>query len=112
MKRLQWDKNRGAELPPLEREILELKEENRRLEGLLELREDRTALEKFQVQSRNRILGVGLGMLAVLILAWFSSWLYLESQIASRDQELKLSKEAYSKLKNQRGATYFSPADQ
>ncbi len=57
MQRLQWNKDHGANLSPQEKELQELKDENRRLKGLLELREDRAALEKFQIQTRNLIFG-------------------------------------------------------
>jgi hypothetical protein len=60
--------NEGApvEGAPLEQEVVFLRDENRRLKGLLELREDRSALEKFQIQSRNKLIALfGLVIVAI-----------------------------------------------
>jgi len=44
------------ELTPLENELQLLREENRRLKALLELREDNSSIEKYQVASRNKLI--------------------------------------------------------
>jgi hypothetical protein len=44
----------------VEQEVRQLQEENRRLKALLELREDRSDLEHYQVQSRNKLLVLGI----------------------------------------------------
>jgi hypothetical protein len=107
MKRLQWDKDRDtANLSPHEKEILALKDENRRLQGLLELREDRTALERFQIQSRNRILYFMAAGLAAITIAFFSFLVLIQAQSAKKDESLKRDNDIITKLKGKRGAVY------
>lgn len=105
MQRLQWNKDKGSDLPPLEREVLALKEENRRLQGLLELREDRTELERYQIQSRNRILTFSSVILILVVGSWFMSWVYLQKQISDRNELIKQDASVIYKLKH--GATYL-----
>ena len=82
------------DLPPLERELYELREENRRLKGLLELREDRTELERFQIQSRNKLMGIFGAFVAVL--AVFAIIAYAEHAEIKQEQQtiIKLKKGA------------------
>jgi hypothetical protein len=110
MKRLQWDNDKSKDLPPLEREIAALKEENRRLQGLLELREDRNELEKFQIQSRNRILIFCGSTIAIIVAVWVVSAVSMMGQIANQDREIKQDKDTIVKLK--KGGALYLPNSQ
>lgn len=60
-----------------EAEIRNLTEENRRLKALLELREDNTELERYQIQSRNKLLM----LLVFTVLCVGVSWIiYFETK--------------------------------
>ena len=108
MKRLQWDRDKEeANLSPEQKEILHLKEENSRLKGLLELREDRSALEKYQVDSRNRILGFAGAIIFAITVVFFSALVLLQSQSAQKDEQLKERNDIIKKLK--KGVMYIPP---
>lgn len=64
-------------------ELQQLREENRRLKALLELREDNAELERYQVQSRNKLLG----LLVFTVLCVGVSWImYFETKSQLNEQ--------------------------
>lgn len=76
MNRTRWTNRNNDGATPLENELNALQDENRRLKGLLELREDRTELERFQIHSRNRILWLMLISVVLIVTTFGASMVY------------------------------------
>lgn len=72
-------------LPQLQ-EIISLREENQRLRVLVEMREDRAELERYQIESRNKLLLL-LAFCVVLSTASFIYYFQLRAQLKATQQE-------------------------
>lgn len=76
-----------------------LREENRRLKGLLEIREDRSELERYQIQSRNRLVSMFIvGVFAVLII--LVSAIAWKTQVTNLNNELGSARKQITQMKN------------
>ncbi|HEY3781081.1 MAG TPA: hypothetical protein VGL56_08375 [Fimbriimonadaceae bacterium] len=83
------DQPAPVEGAPIEQEVVYLRDENRRLKGLLELSEDRSALDKFQVQSRNKLI-ILFGLLLVCI--GLSTFYVMGTRATINEQKIEITK--------------------